>query len=65
MYVLTGLDILFRAVMEAVESFGDDERNILGVIAGYSIFIGLQMLLSVYFQQRQMQKTVQTDAKLA
>jgi hypothetical protein len=36
---------------------GPDDRDSLAVLAGYSLFLGLQMLLTMYFLERQVLKT--------
>lgn len=47
MYLLASIAFAFSALLVAVA--GQDERNALGVLAYYSLFIGLQMLLSLYY----------------
>jgi hypothetical protein len=52
MYILASVAFVFSALLVAVA--GQDERNALAVLGGYSLFIGLQMLLSLYyFRQKQ------------
>jgi hypothetical protein len=56
MYVLAGLSIAFSALLVLVA--GTDERTALAVVAGYSLFVGLLMLLSTYYLQQQTAKTI-------
>jgi hypothetical protein len=51
MYILAGIGFAFAGALLAVA--GRDERDSLAVMAGYSLFMGLQMLLSMYFLQWQ------------
>jgi hypothetical protein len=51
MYILAGIGFAFAGALLAVA--GRDERESLAVVAGYSLFMGLQMLLSMYFLQWQ------------
>jgi hypothetical protein len=64
MYVLASVAFTFSALLVAVA--GQDERNALAVLASYSLFIGLQMLLSLYYfrqlQQHQISAPAQTRA---
>ena len=56
MYILAGIGFAFAGALLAVA--GQDERESLAVVAGYSLFMGLQMLLSMYFLQWQAVKTI-------
>jgi hypothetical protein len=64
MYVLASIAFVFSALLVAVA--GQDERNALAVLASYSLFIGLQILLSPYYfrqtQQHQFSGPEQTRA---
>jgi hypothetical protein len=51
MYILAGIGFAFAGALLAVA--GQDERESLAVVAGYALFMGLQMLLSMYFLQWQ------------
>jgi hypothetical protein len=51
MYVLAGITFAFSGCLAAVARH--DERSCLEVVAGYSVFMGLQMLLTIYFLQNQ------------
>jgi hypothetical protein len=51
MYILAGIGFAFSGALLVVA--GHDDRESLAVVAGYSLFIGLQMLLSMYFLQLQ------------
>lgn len=51
MYGLAGVAIVFAGLLTAAA--GRDEREALAVVAAYSIFMGLQMLLSLYYLQQQ------------
>jgi hypothetical protein len=54
MYILAFAALAFSVCLVA---FADrDDRQSLGVIASYSVFMGFQMLLTMYFLERQVQK---------
>jgi hypothetical protein len=57
MYILAGIAFAFSASLAAVA--GQDERDSLAVVASYSLFMGLQMLLSMYFLQQQALKPIE------
>ena len=50
-YILACIAFFFCVLLVTVS--GQSERDAIGVIAGYSIFVGLQMLLSLYYLQQQ------------
>ena len=56
MFLLAGVALAFSVSLVAVA--GQDDRDSLAVVAGYSLFMGLQMLLTMYFMQQQMLKPV-------
>ena len=62
MYILAGIGFAFAAALLVVA--GRDERESLAVVAGYSSFMGLQMLLSMYFLQWQLVKLIEPAARL-
>jgi hypothetical protein len=51
MYLLAGIAVAFGAAL--ITFAGQDDRNALAVVASYSLFMGLQMLLTMYFLLRQ------------
>jgi hypothetical protein len=51
MYILAGIALTFSVCLVAVA--GQDDREALAVVAGYSSFMGFQMLLTMYFLQQQ------------
>jgi hypothetical protein len=51
MYALAGIAFAFSACLAAVA--GQNEREPLAVVAAYSIFMGFQMLLTMYLLQKQ------------
>jgi hypothetical protein len=51
MYLLAGIALAFSASL--VGFAGRDDRASLAVIASYSLFMGFQMLLTMYFLQQQ------------
>src|SRR5271168_685667 len=59
-YILAGIGFAFAGALLAVA--GRDERDSLAVVAGYSLFMGLQMLLSMYFLQWQVAKPIESEA---
>lgn len=59
MYVLAGIAFVFSALLTMVA--GGDQRNGLGVIGGYCLFVGLQMLLSMYYLQQHNAKTYRLE----
>ena len=62
MYLLAGIGLAFTVLLFATG--GEDDRQSLAVIAGYALFIGLQMLLSMYFLQRQAANGIQPVASI-
>ena len=54
MYVLAFVALAFSGCLVAFA--GRDDRQSLGVLASYSLFMGFQMLLTMYFLERQMLK---------
>jgi hypothetical protein len=63
MYILAGGGLAFSAILIAFA--GQDDRNALAVIASYSLFIGFQMLLTMYLlQQKHVLKLVAPASKL-
>jgi uncharacterized membrane protein HdeD (DUF308 family) len=53
MYFLAAAALAFSACL--VGFAGPDDRDSLAVLAAYSLFIGFQMLLTMYFLERQVQ----------
>jgi uncharacterized membrane protein len=51
MYILAVVGLVFSAAMVAFAS--EDDRDALAVIATYSLFMGFQMLLTMYFLSQQ------------
>jgi hypothetical protein len=62
MYILAGIGFAFAGALLAVA--GRDERDSLAVVAGYSLFMGLQMLLSMYFLQSQALRRIEPASVL-
>jgi hypothetical protein len=62
MYILAGIGFAFAGALLAVAGRG--ERESLAVVAGYSLFMGVQMLLSMYFLQWQVVKPIEPAARL-
>jgi hypothetical protein len=62
MYVLAAIGFAFSAGLAAVT--GQGERRCLAVVAAYSIFLGLQMLLTIYFLQKQQRQNL-SDLRFA
>src|ERR1700691_4093891 len=62
MYILAGIGFVFATALLAVA--GRDERESLAVVAGYSLFMGVQMLLSMYFLQWQVSRPIEPAARL-
>ena len=54
MYILAFIALIFSGCLVAFA--GRDDRQSLGVIASYSLFMGFQMLLTMYFLERQVLK---------
>jgi hypothetical protein len=50
--LLAAIALFFSGLLATVAFLAEDERNALVVIAAYSIFMGLQMLLTMYYVQR-------------
>lgn len=51
MYILAGVGLTFSGALLAIA--GKDDRESLAVVAAYSLFMGLQMLLTMYFLNQQ------------
>lgn len=60
MYILAVVALVFSACL--VGFAGRDDRDSLAVLASYSVFIGSQMLLTIYFLQRQVLRTIKPAA---
>jgi hypothetical protein len=54
MYILAFVALAFGGCLVAFA--GRDDRQSLGVLASYSLFMGFQMLLTMYFLERQVLK---------
>ena len=59
MYILAGIAVVFSGAL--VVFAGQDDRDALVVVAAYSLFIGLQMLLTMYFL---LQKPIEPSSTL-
>jgi hypothetical protein len=62
MYILALVALAFSICLVAFA--GHDDRDSLAVLASYSLFMGFQMLLTIYFLQRQLRKTVGPASEL-
>jgi hypothetical protein len=62
MYILAGVALAFSAALVAFA--GEDDRESLAVVATYSLFMGFQMLLTMYFMQQQALKPTEPAAGL-
>ena len=62
MYILAGIALIFSVCLVAVA--GQDDRESLAVVAGYSSFMGLQMLLTMYFLQQQALRPIDSASGL-
>ena len=62
MYLLGGIALVFSASL--VGFAGHDDRASLAVIASYSLFMGFQMLLTMYFLQQRSLKPVEATPAL-
>ncbi len=62
MYTLATVALGFSAAL--VGFAGNDDRDSLAVLATYSLFMGFQMLLTMYFLERQMVKRVGPGSEL-
>ena len=62
MYILAGVALAFSAALVAFA--GQDDRESLAVVATYSLFMGFQMLLTMYFMQQQALKLTEPAAGL-
>ena len=62
MYILAGVALAFSAALVAFA--GQDERASMAVVASYSLFMGFQMLLTMYFMQQQALKPTEPAAGL-
>ncbi len=58
MYILAGVGLTFSGALLAVA--GKDDREALAVVAVYSVFMGLQMLLTMYFLNQQARSSDET-----
>ncbi len=64
MYLLAGVALAFSASLVAVAITGRDDRASLAVIGGYALFMGSQMLLTMYFLQQQALKAIKPPPAL-
>ena len=62
MYALAALALAFGVCLVSVSS--SEDRASLFVVAAYSLFMGLQMLLTMYFLERQMLKLTVQKSRL-
>ncbi len=63
MYLLAGIAVAFSAALIVFP--GQDDRDALVVVAAYSLFMGLQMLLTMYFLlQQPVQKPIEPSSAL-
>jgi hypothetical protein len=62
MYALAALALSFSAAL--VGFSGKDDRDSLAVLAAYSLFMGFQMLLTMYFLERQAGKMAGQGSEL-
>jgi hypothetical protein len=58
-YILAGIGFAFAVALLVVP--GHDDRESLAVVASYSLFMGLQMLLSMYFLQSQALRLIEAS----
>jgi hypothetical protein len=61
--ILAGAGVMFAGAMLAVAS--QDDRESLAVLGTYSAFMGLQMLLTMYFLQQQSPRSAEPASKLS
>ena len=59
MYILAGIALTFSVCLVGVA--GQDDRESLTVVASYSVFMGFQMLLTMYFLRQQALRPVATS----
>lgn len=64
MYLLAGVAFAFSASLVAVAITGRDDRASLAVVGGYALFMGFQMLLTMYFLQQQALKAIKPASGL-
>ncbi len=62
MYILAGIGFAFAGALLVVA--GHDDRKSLAVVASYSLFMGLQMLLSMHFLQSQVLRRMEPASGL-
>ena len=62
MYILAVVALAFSAAL--VGFAGEDDRATLAVVASYSLFMGFQMLLTMYFLQQQAFKAIEAASGL-
>jgi len=62
LYALAVSALAFGGALIALAIHGADDRAFLAVIAGYAVFMGFQMLLTMYFLQQQMLKKVKAGS---
>jgi hypothetical protein len=62
MYVLALVALALSACLVAFSSH--DDRTSLSLVASYSLFMGLQMLLTMYFLQQQMLRLTAATSRL-
>lgn len=55
--VLAGMALLFSGLLVAIAVSAEDDRDVLTVIAAYSLFMGFQSVLTAYYLRRQTLKT--------
>jgi len=63
MYLLAGAGLMFAGTMLAVAR--QDDREALAVLGTYSVFMGLQMLLTMYFLQQQSPRSTEQAPELS
>jgi hypothetical protein len=63
MYLLAGAGLIFAGAMLVVA--GKEDRASLAVLGTYSVFMGLQMLLTMYFLEEQSPKSEEPASKLS
>jgi hypothetical protein len=62
MFVLAGIALAFSVCLAGVA--GQDDRRSLAVVAGYAVFMGFQMLLTMYFLQQRVSKPIDPASEL-
>ena len=64
MFVLAAIAFVFSASLIVVAVQSQDDRASLAVVAAYSLFMGFQMLLTMYFLQQQALKSIKPASRL-